>query len=622
MSRWNEIGRQQKTNTSWEGPVKGAFIGRQFGEKNEQWMKDFFDKHPVLSLQEKMAFASTQSVFDKLSVQFTEHPEVLALFLTTNSQLEKALAEFSASSENPVSLIDFLQIYKQNLNSQLDQFRLNHQDEWDQLLAEVGNGFDQTDSAKLFTFTYGVLRLAEKNRKYGRIAGILLALLFAFLLSTACVAPAQEVQSAAPVVLVEKEPGQIKNTPIVEVGPTATPTTTPTDTPTPRPTNTPTRKPTDTPTITITSTVEIAPTVDLTKTVEAETKPQVEVVSTTLNVRTGPGTNYTEIVAVLKKGDVVDITGKAENGWWNVQLPNGKKGWVSGGATYTKASNTESVQLVITPEPPQVAPTATARPATPATQEVVRQSPTVTNNSAEPMPIYNFKDGVMSIIGYLQPGASASVINTRNSAYFLTNYQSQGGFVTSTTTGFSYQEGGQQVAVVVPSPVPNPENTGVNSSSYFSGLKNSQVTYVTEINFSIPTDPTDSSRNAQIERRTYLSGYDTITCSNPVYWVGSNDAGDLITLQNPTVTFESGVVVAVNPLDGSRFSVQIRKSDGSLKDFTVTGSEKIDAISTSDTGDVACVFTGLSGPRASYYAPGIVAGFNPADGSVLFPYRR
>lgn len=403
----------------------------------------------------------------------------------------------------------------------------------------------------------------------------------------------------------------VKNTPIVEKElktPTPTPTNTPTKTPTPPPTDTPTPKPTDTPTPTETP----KPT---------ETPSRTEAIAKGSNLRTGPGTNYDK-AGTLIKDQKVEIVGKNTDGsWLQVKTADGKVAWVSASlVTITGGvALVEVVEAPPTPTPPKVVPTATPRP---AAQEAVRQSPTVTNNSAEPMPIYNFKDGVMSIIGYLQPGASASVINTRNSAYFLTNYQSQGGFVTSTTTGFSYQEGGQQVAVVVPSPVPNPENTGVNSSSYFSGLKNSQVTYVTEINFSIPTDPTDSSRNAQIERRTYLSGYDTITCSNPVYWVGSNDAGDLITLQNPTVTFESGVVVAVNPLDGSRFSVQIRKSDGSLKDFTVTGSEKIDAISTSDTGDVACVFTGLSGPRASYYAPGIVAGFNPADGSVLFPYRR
>ena len=45
---------------------------------------------------------------------------------------------------------------------------------------------------------------------------------------------------------------------------------------------------------------------------------QIKVVSKSLNVRPGPGTNYPEVLEVLKEGDTAKIVGKADNGWWEV----------------------------------------------------------------------------------------------------------------------------------------------------------------------------------------------------------------------------------------------------------------------------------------------------------------
>jgi len=53
------------------------------------------------------------------------------------------------------------------------------------------------------------------------------------------------------------------------------------------------------------------------------------VTSNTLNVRSGPGTNY-PVVASLKKGDAVDIVGRSKDSQWaRIALPKAPEAWVS-----------------------------------------------------------------------------------------------------------------------------------------------------------------------------------------------------------------------------------------------------------------------------------------------------
>jgi uncharacterized protein YraI len=69
-----------------------------------------------------------------------------------------------------------------------------------------------------------------------------------------------------------------------------------------------------------------------------------------LNVRSGPGTNYSIVVA-LPGGTTVDIIGKnADGSWWFIAF-DGNTGWVS--APFTTSSNTENVPVVDAPPPPQ-----------------------------------------------------------------------------------------------------------------------------------------------------------------------------------------------------------------------------------------------------------------------------
>ena len=51
--------------------------------------------------------------------------------------------------------------------------------------------------------------------------------------------------------------------------------------------------------------------------------------ATSLNVRSGAGTNYS-VITKLSKGTVVDVLESASNGWKKVKISNGKIGWVSG----------------------------------------------------------------------------------------------------------------------------------------------------------------------------------------------------------------------------------------------------------------------------------------------------
>ena len=52
------------------------------------------------------------------------------------------------------------------------------------------------------------------------------------------------------------------------------------------------------------------------------------VTSDSLNIRSGPGTEY-DVVGKAAKGTVLVVTGQADNGWYRIEL-EGKNGYASG----------------------------------------------------------------------------------------------------------------------------------------------------------------------------------------------------------------------------------------------------------------------------------------------------
>ncbi|MCL4299284.1 MAG: SH3 domain-containing protein [Anaerolineae bacterium] len=138
----------------------------------------------------------------------------------------------------------------------------------------------------------------------------------------------------------------------VVVIPTATPSPTATSTPTIAPSPTPVP---DTPT-------PVPPTPTPTPTPGAQLA-----AANTVNVRSGPGTNY-PVVAALPPNLVVPITGRNnEASWWQISNADGASGWVAN--SVVQASNTANVPLVVAPPPPATpTPAATPTPEKPKYQ--------------------------------------------------------------------------------------------------------------------------------------------------------------------------------------------------------------------------------------------------------------
>jgi uncharacterized protein YraI len=72
---------------------------------------------------------------------------------------------------------------------------------------------------------------------------------------------------------------------------------------------------------------------------------QLTVVAAAINVRSGPDVTY-PAVAVLNRADEVPVIGRdTATGWWQVQLSDGRTGWVTGLDTYVSVSgNTTTLQ--------------------------------------------------------------------------------------------------------------------------------------------------------------------------------------------------------------------------------------------------------------------------------------
>lgn len=87
-----------------------------------------------------------------------------------------------------------------------------------------------------------------------------------------------------------------------------------------------------------------------------------------LNVRGGPGVQY-ERVGFLLENQTAPILGRdPDTGWWKIECPpraEGSECWISDGAQYSAATNTEGVPVAAAPPTPTpVPPTATPAPAT------------------------------------------------------------------------------------------------------------------------------------------------------------------------------------------------------------------------------------------------------------------
>ena len=117
---------------------------------------------------------------------------------------------------------------------------------------------------------------------------------------------------------------------------TATPPPTATPTPSPTLTRTPTKRP-PTPTPTSTSTP----------------RPQV-VSSATVNIRSGPGTDYSIAGELLADKALPVIGTNSQRNWWQVQMTNGRVGWIAN--SVVDALYVQNMPVVVTPSPPSLPP--------------------------------------------------------------------------------------------------------------------------------------------------------------------------------------------------------------------------------------------------------------------------
>ena len=181
----------------------------------------------------------------------------------------------------------------------------------------------------------------QNRRKFKRLqAGIILLLCGLFV---AC-SQANVVTNEGPTVALS-----------ATLTPTQTATALKTKTATAAPASTTAKTPTPTPIPIATKTSTPTATVSPTPTVIS---PQV-VASAVVNVRSGPGTDYTVITSLPPKLPL-PIIGRNEAGsWWKIEGPDGESGWVAGAVV--EAKNTAEVPVAQAPPSP-VTPTATAAP--------------------------------------------------------------------------------------------------------------------------------------------------------------------------------------------------------------------------------------------------------------------
>lgn len=133
--------------------------------------------------------------------------------------------------------------------------------------------------------------------------------------------------------------------------PTSVPTVTPSPTLEPTPTNTATTTPTDTP---------VPPTDTPVPTATPEPSVKIDkALDSTVNVRSGPGTNY-PVIGRFEPGQEAVVTGRNDGtSWWQINLADSKTlGWIFA-ELVTFSGDTEAIAVAEAPPPP---PTATPAP--------------------------------------------------------------------------------------------------------------------------------------------------------------------------------------------------------------------------------------------------------------------
>lgn len=156
--------------------------------------------------------------------------------------------------------------------------------------------------------------------------------------------------------------------PILENTATTVPTSAPTHTPSPSP------APTETPIPTETATNKPSPTITPTDTPTATptppSQPELQITSSSANVRNGPGTDF-ETLATLAEGETVAVLATNNDGsWYNVLLEDGSTGWLA--ASVASPLSEEALALVpvaaTIPAPPPASPTSVAAAPVPTLQ--------------------------------------------------------------------------------------------------------------------------------------------------------------------------------------------------------------------------------------------------------------
>jgi hypothetical protein len=174
-------------------------------------------------------------------------------------------------------------------------------------------------------------------------------------------------------------------------GPTATDTPIPTNTPNvPPPTDTPSSPPTPVPT-------------------PAPPQPEAVVATKVLNVRSGPGANYSR-VGQIKEGERLKVIGRTDaSDWLKIVTSNGQEGWV---ATEFVTVNTDLGPVAVAQAPPPPTPVpATPTPPPPPPTNVPPPQPTAT---PKPQFQYSLGRGVTCSPNCGTTGIKGTVYNTSN----------------------------------------------------------------------------------------------------------------------------------------------------------------------------------------------------------------
>lgn len=147
------------------------------------------------------------------------------------------------------------------------------------------------------------------------------------------------------------------------VDPTEAPAEEPTDAPTPTDVP-PTSTAVPTPTV-VPPTATVPPPPPTATDVPAPAQPIVTISTTSLRIRSGPGTEYS-ILGAAAQGESFVITGQAFNcGWYQITHPQFGTSWTSGSADFVTTTGVDCGQIpaVNPPPPPTAAPQPTAAPA-------------------------------------------------------------------------------------------------------------------------------------------------------------------------------------------------------------------------------------------------------------------